>query len=59
MRMPSFERHDSEDMLDLKYLRSNSIMIHDDNLVNQSLKVHQLFADEPSKPSEYIINTKN
>ena len=41
-------RRDSEGMLDDKYLRSNSIVINDANLMNQSNYVHQLFDENSS-----------
>lgn len=48
----------SEGMLDDKYLRSNSIACNEDFL-NQSIQMRQLFKDESMKPSEVLINTKN
>lgn len=51
--------NDSDDMLDDKYLRSNSIACNDDKILNQSIRVHMLFKDEPDQPSEVIINSKN
>lgn len=66
-------KRESEGMLDDKYLRSNSIVVNDHDIMNQSNYVHQLFDDkknphggksgkygtEINPPFDMIINTKH